>query len=230
MVRLGGDEFAIIISHLDHAHQASTLAQRVIDAVGQPLDLGGVLVTVGVSIGIALAPTNGDAPEVLFKNADLALYRAKAAARNSYCFYEAGMDAAVETRMQLELEMREAVMCGGFALHYQPVLRLADHKLVGFEALMRWPHPTRGMIAPDAFIPLAEETGLIVPLGSWALHEACREAASWPEDRESCRQRLGRTVPAAWVGRERPVGPCCFGARAASARAGDHRERACPRR
>ena len=182
VVRLGGDEFAIIVSHLDHAHEASKLAQRVIDAVGQPLDLGGVLVTVGISIGIAIAPTNGGAPDLLFKNADLALYRAKAAARNSYCFYEASMDAAVETRMQLELEMREAVMCGGFALHYQPVLRLADHRIVGFEALMRWPHPTRGMIAPDNFIPLAEETGLIVPLGSWALQEACREAACWPDD------------------------------------------------
>jgi diguanylate cyclase (GGDEF)-like protein/PAS domain S-box-containing protein len=182
VVRLGGDEFAIIISHLDHAHQASKLAQRVIEAVGQPLDVGGVLVTVGVSIGIALAPTNGDAPEVLLKNADLALYRAKGGARNSYCFYEAGMDTAAESRMQLELEMREAVMCGSFALHYQPVLRLADHKIVGFEALLRWLHPTRGMIAPDAFIPLAEETGLIVPLGSWALHEACREAGFWPED------------------------------------------------
>ena len=181
VVRLGGDEFAIIVSHLDHAHEASTLAQRVIDAVGQPLDLGGVLVTVGVSVGIALAPANGEAPEVLFKNADLALYRAKATARNSYRFYEAGMDTAVETQMQLELEMREAILCGGFALHYQPVLRLVDHTIVGFEALMRWPHSTRGMIAPDAFIPLAEETGLIVPLGSWALQEACREAACWPE-------------------------------------------------
>ena len=181
VVRLGGDEFAIIVSHLDHAHEASILAQRVIDAVGQPLDLGGVLVTVGVSVGIALAPANGEAPEVLFKNADLALYRAKATARNSYRFYEAGMDTAVETRMQLELEMREAIMCGGFALHYQPVLRLVDHTIVGFEALMRWPHSTRGMIAPDAFIPLAEETGLIVPLGSWALQEACREAACWPD-------------------------------------------------
>jgi diguanylate cyclase (GGDEF)-like protein/PAS domain S-box-containing protein len=181
VLRLGGDEFAVIVSHLDHAHQASALAQRVIDAVGQPLDLGGVLVTVGVSIGIALAPVNGEAPEVLFKNADLALYRAKAEARNGYRFYEAGMDAVIENRMQLELEMREAVMCGGFALHYQPVLCLADHKIVGFEALMRWPHATRGMIAPDAFIPLAEETGLIIPLGSWALQEACREAVSWPE-------------------------------------------------
>lgn len=159
MVRLGGDEFAIIISHLDHAHDASALAQRVIDAVGQPLDLGGHLVTVGVSIGIAVASANGDAPEALFKNADLALYRAKASARNCYRFYEAGMDAAVEARMQLEFEMREAVMCGSFALHYQPVLRLADHKLVGFEALMRWPHRTRGMIPPGTFIPLAEETG-----------------------------------------------------------------------
>ena len=181
VVRLGGDEFAIIVSHLDHAHQASMLAQRVIEAVGQPLDLGGHFVTVGVSIGIALAPPNGEAPDALFKNADLALYRAKASARNTYCFYEAGMDAAVESRMQLEFEMREAVMCGSFALHYQPVLHLTDDRIVGFEALMRWPHPTRGMIAPDQFIPLAEETGLIVPLGAWALHEACREAASWPD-------------------------------------------------
>ncbi|WHQ70090.1 sensor domain-containing phosphodiesterase [Methylorubrum extorquens] len=180
VVRLGGDEFAIIVPHLDHPHQASKLAERLIDAVGQPLDLGGHLVTVGTSIGIALAPGNGGTPETLFKNADIALYRAKAAARNNYCFYEAGMDAAVETRMRLELEMREAVMCDGFALHYQPVLRLSEDRIIGFEALMRWPHPTRGMIAPDEFIPLAEESGLIVPLGSWALHEACSEAASWP--------------------------------------------------
>ncbi|WP_348645328.1 EAL domain-containing protein [Methylobacterium sp. BTF04] len=182
VVRLGGDEFAIIISHLDHAHDASALAQRVIDAVGQPLDLNGHLVTVGVSIGIAVASANGNLPDALLKNADLALYRAKASARNCYRFYEAGMDAAVEARMQLEFEMREAVMCGGFALHYQPVLRLADHRIVGFEALMRWPHPTRGMIPPSTFIPLAEETGMIIPLGSWALQEACREAASWPND------------------------------------------------
>jgi diguanylate cyclase (GGDEF)-like protein/PAS domain S-box-containing protein len=182
VVRLGGDEFAIIISHLDHAHDASTLALRVIDAVGQPLDLGGHLVTVGISIGIAVASANDVAPEALFKNADLALYRAKASARNSYRFYEAGMDAAVEARMQLEFEMREAVMCGSFTLHYQPVMRLADHKTVGFEALMRWPHRTRGMIPPGTFIPLAEETGVIIPLGSWALQEACREAAPWPDD------------------------------------------------
>ncbi|WP_081739563.1 EAL domain-containing protein [Methylobacterium sp. 10] len=180
VARLGGDEFALIISHVDHVHHVSSLAQSLIDAVGQPLDLGGVLVTVGISIGIALAPANGDMPEILLKNANLALHRAKAAARTSYRFYEAGMDAAIETRMQLELEMREAILCGSFAMHYQPVLRLSDHRIVGFEALMRWPHPTRGMIAPGAFIPLAEETGLIMSLGSWALHEACREAASWP--------------------------------------------------
>lgn len=182
VVRLGGDEFAIITSHFEHAHQASMLAQRVIDAVGQPLDLGGNLVTVGVSIGIALAPTDGDAAATLFKNADLALYRAKASTGNTYCFYEAGMDAAVQTRMQLEFEMRQAIMCGSFALHYQPIMHLAGDRIVGFEALMRWPHPTRGMIAPGEFIPLAEETGLIVPLGDWALQEACREAASWPDD------------------------------------------------
>ena len=182
VVRIGGDEFAIIVSHLDHVHQASKLAQRVIDAVDQPLDLGGHFVTVGVSIGIALAPADGDASETLFKNADLALHRAKATARSSYSFYEFGMDATVEARMQLELEMREAVMCGAFALHYQPVLNLAEHRIVGFEALMRWPHPTRGMIPPDIFIPLTEESGMIVPLGSWALQTACREAASWPNE------------------------------------------------
>ncbi len=182
VVRLGGDEFAIITSHFEHAHQVSMLAQRVIDAVGQPLDLGGTLVTVGVSIGIALAPTDGDDAAALFKNADLALYRAKASTGNTYRFYEAGMDAAVQTRMQLEFEMRQAIMCGSFALHYQPVMHLAEDRIVGFEALMRWPHPTRGMIAPGEFIPLAEETGLIVPLGAWALQEACREAASWPDD------------------------------------------------
>jgi diguanylate cyclase (GGDEF)-like protein/PAS domain S-box-containing protein len=182
VVRLGGDEFAIIVSHLDSVNQSRELAQRVIEAIGQPHDLGGRVVTVGVSIGIALAPTSADTPDNLLKNADLALYRAKATARNSYRFYEADMDAAFETRMQLELEMREAVQYGGFALHYQPVLRLSDDRIVGFEALMRWLHPSRGMIAPDTFIPLAEETGLIVTLGSWALQEACREAVSWPDD------------------------------------------------
>ena len=182
VVRLGGDEFAIIVPCVNHPRVARKLAQRVIDAVGQPLNLAGRLVTVGVSIGIALAPTDGDAPEVLFKNADLALNRTKFASRNSYSFYEPSMDAILEARMQLELEMREAIIREMFELYYQPIVRLADQKLVGFEALMRWPHPKHGMTSPKEFVPLAEETGLIVPLGSWALHQACREAVSWPSD------------------------------------------------
>jgi diguanylate cyclase (GGDEF)-like protein/PAS domain S-box-containing protein len=180
VVRLGGDEFAIIVPHVEHVHEVSLLAQRVIDAVGEPLDLDGHLASVGISIGIAIAPENSDTTDTLFKNADLALYRAKSAAGNTYRFYEPDMDAAVAARMRMEVDMREAIVCGGFALHYQPVMDIASGRIAGFEALMRWPHATKGMIVPGEFIPLAEETGLVVPLGDWALREACREAASWP--------------------------------------------------
>ncbi len=118
----------------------------------------------------------------MFKNADIALYRAKAAGRNTYSFYEPGLDTAVAERNLLERDLRQAIQHGGFVLHYQPVLNLASGELSGFEALVRWQHPTRGLISPAEFIPLAEETGLIVALGEWALRDACREAASWPSD------------------------------------------------
>ena len=180
VARLGGDEFAIILAQSDDPKTASLVAQSVIEAVGQPIDLDGNVASVGASIGIALGPRDGDDADTLFKNADIALYRAKAAGRNTYSFYEPGMDAAVAARNQLERDLRDAIRQGGFVLHYQPIVNLASGEVGGFEALLRWQHPTRGMISPAEFIPVAEETGTIVAIGEWALQEACREAAAWP--------------------------------------------------
>jgi len=181
VARLGGDEFAIILGRLEHLQEASVLAQRVIETVGQSADLDGRPTNVGISIGIAAGPVDGTNANDLFKHADLALYRAKMAGRNTYRFYEAGMDAAIAARNLLQLDMREALNQRGFVLHYQPIINLASNVTAGFEALLRWHHPARGEISPAEFIPLAEETGLIVSLGDWALREACRDAASWPD-------------------------------------------------
>ena len=190
VARLGGDEFALILNHSDGPQNAGLVAQRVIEAVGQPVELDGHLIQVGVSIGIALGPQDHAGPlgpdpagadaDILFKNADIALYRAKASGRNTYSFYEPGMDAQVTSRNLLECDLRTALRQGGITLHYQPVVQVAGEVTGGFEALLRWQHPTRGPISPGEFIPLAEETGLIVPLGTFALYEACREASAWP--------------------------------------------------
>ncbi|MFD1300207.1 EAL domain-containing protein [Methylobacterium marchantiae] len=179
--RLGGDEFGIILGNLDRIDEAVAIARRAIDAIAQPIKLNGHLANIGISIGIAHAPVDGLEADPLLRHADLALYRAKAAGRNTVRVYEASMDAAIEDRIQLEFELREAVLRHDLTLHYQPVVDLATDTVSGFEALMRWSHPTRGMIPPSTFIEIAEETGLIVDLGKWALREACREAASWPQ-------------------------------------------------
>lgn len=182
VARLGGDEFAIIVSRVDGPQCASLVAQRVIDAVGQPVDIDEQSASVGVSIGIALGTHDSPDVESVFKNADIALYCAKAAGRNSYSFHESGVGAAVAKRSLLKRDLRDAVHRGGFVLHYQPIVNLAEEKVSGFEALLRWQHPTRGAISPAEFIPLAEEIGLFVALGEWAIREACQEAASWNED------------------------------------------------
>ena len=182
VARLGGDEFAVIVPHLHGPRDASALAQRIVDGIGQPIDIDGRLMTIGVSIGITIAPGDGTESSGLLKNADVALYRSKAAGRNTYHFYEIGMDAVIADRNRLEFDLREAVIGGGLSLNYQPVMNVADGTVCGFEALMRWRHGSRGMVSPVDFIPLAEETGLIVPLGIWALREACREATAWPGD------------------------------------------------
>ncbi|MBB2960988.1 EAL domain-containing protein [Methylobacterium sp. R2-1] len=182
VARLGGDEFAIIMPGRGEPRRIASVARRLIETVGQPIDLDGRATTVGVSIGVAIWPRHGDSADTLFKNADIALYRAKDSGRNTFRFYESGMDLAVATRNLLEIDMRESIRSGGFALHYQPIFGLTDGAPKGFEALLRWEHPVHGPVSPGDFIPLAEETGLITQLGAWALHEACREAAAWPGD------------------------------------------------
>jgi diguanylate cyclase (GGDEF)-like protein/PAS domain S-box-containing protein len=181
LARLGGDEFAIIQEGGSSQHEgAIALALRIIDAISQPFDLDGHEASIGTSIGIALAPENGVEPEELLKSADLALYDAKASGRNDFRLYHPNMLEVAHTQQSAESELRNAVARQEFELHYQPVVNVKTGKLCGVEALIRWRHPVKGLIAPDQFIPLAESTGLIVPLGDWVLQRACADAAPWP--------------------------------------------------
>jgi len=182
VARLGGDEFAIIQTGIEQTADVMTLISRIQQTVRQPLDFGGHHVITDTSIGIAMAPADGDEADRLLKNADLALYAAKANGRGTYQFFEPRMDAHAKARRALEFDLREAIMCGGFELHYQPIVDVRLDTVVGYEALLRWIHPVRGTVPPSEFIPLAEETGLINQLGEWVLSTACREAANWPHD------------------------------------------------
>jgi diguanylate cyclase (GGDEF)-like protein len=180
VARLGGDEFAVIQTGPRQPRDATSLAQRLIAELALPFDLEGQQVVIGASVGIALAPEDGEDPDTLLKNADLALYRAKAEGRGTYRFFEADMNARVQARRALELDLRRALSANEFELFYQPVVALKTRRLRGFEALLRWRHPTRGLVSPGEFIPLAEEIGLVIPLGDWVLRRACAEAAGWP--------------------------------------------------
>jgi diguanylate cyclase (GGDEF)-like protein/PAS domain S-box-containing protein len=182
VARLGGDEFAIIQSDLETQESAALLARRIVDALCVPFELDGHQVTIGASIGIAFADGNGEASVQLMRNADIALYRAKEDGRRTYCIYSPDLKARVLARSTLEQELRDAYARGEFELFYQPLVGLATGAINGFEALLRWNHPTRGVVAPGAFIGLAEEIGLIVPLGEWVLRQACLEAMHWPDD------------------------------------------------
>ncbi len=180
VARLGGDEFAIV-QFCDGCEPSAVpaLASQIVEVVAAPYEIEGHQLVIGVSIGISLAPEDGDNPDQLLKNADLALYRAKADGRSTYRFFEAGMDARAQARRVLELDLRLALQRDEFEVHYQPIRDIATGGIVVCEALVRWRHPERGLIAPNQFIPIAEETGLIVKLGDWVLRTACRDAARW---------------------------------------------------
>jgi diguanylate cyclase (GGDEF)-like protein len=180
IARLGGDEFGIVITDLTDAEYATSLAWRLSDAVNQPIDLNGQRVNISVSIGIATS-TNGDTTsDRLLKDADLALYRAKADGRATFRFFEAEMDARAQERRMLEMDLRHAVAKDQLELHYQAQVDIFSSEIMGFEALVRWNRPGSGMVSPANFIPLAEETGIIMGLGEWVLRRACKDAAGWP--------------------------------------------------
>jgi diguanylate cyclase (GGDEF)-like protein len=181
LARLGGDEFAIIQEGgADQQQGATALALRIIEAITRPFDLNGHEANVGISIGIALAPVHGIESEELLRGADLALYDAKANGRNDFRLFRPEMLEVAHTQKLAESELREAIAGEQFELFYQPVISAETRLLCGVEALVRWRHPVRGLIAPDQFIPLAESTGLIMPLGEWVLRRACADASLWP--------------------------------------------------
>ncbi|MBR0704218.1 EAL domain-containing protein [Bradyrhizobium diazoefficiens] len=182
VARLGGDEFAVVQIGRSEETAARSLARRLVEVISAPYEIDDHQIVIGVSIGISLSPQDGSDPDELLKNADLALYRAKADGRGTYRFFETGMDARAQARRLLEMDLRAALQRGEFEPYYQPIRDVVSGRVVAFEALLRWNHPHRGLIAPIDFIPLAEETGLIVQLGEFVLRSACIDAASWPDD------------------------------------------------
>ncbi len=180
--RLGGDEFKVVLPGKIDRNDLANLAQLIIENLSQPYSIEGHRVVIGASIGIALSPDDGVTSEALIRNADLALYAAKDGGRGRHHFYAADLHTDAEERRQLEQDLRDAITTGGLELHYQPVVHTTTEKITGFEALLRWTHPTLGPLSPAKFIPIAEDAGLIAPIGEWALRTACNALATWPED------------------------------------------------
>jgi diguanylate cyclase (GGDEF)-like protein len=182
VARLGGDEFAVVQTAVKHSEDITALVTRIYQSIREPRECLGHLMTTDASIGIAVASRDHIDVEQLLTNADLAMYSAKAAGRRTYRFFEPEMDVRVKARHSLEIDLRQAIIDGGFEVYYQPIVNLQSDRISGCEALLRWHHPQRGMISPAEFIPVAEETGLINQLGEWVLTTACIEAATWPDN------------------------------------------------
>jgi len=180
IARLGGDEFGILQTEVKDPRDSAALAQRIFDAISEPFDLGDCQIFASISIGIALCPQDAKDRNGIMNLADLALYRSKHEGRNRYSFFESRMGEHLRMRKTIEDELRQAILHDGLSVEYQPVVSCDNHKMVGVEALIRWNHPTHGFLPPESFVSLAEERGLIVPLGEWVLRRACREARNWP--------------------------------------------------
>ncbi len=182
VARLGGDEFAVLLNSCDTQVDAEKLSRQLIDVISLPLEISGHQLAIGTSIGIALASTDGADVDTLMKNADLALYKAKKEGRGTFRFFEAEMNSRAQARRIIEMDLRAALANGELELYFQPLFDLTRNEFSAFEALLRWNHPTQGQIQPVEFIPIAEDTGLIVPIGEWVIHEACRIAQSWTRE------------------------------------------------
>jgi diguanylate cyclase (GGDEF)-like protein/PAS domain S-box-containing protein len=177
--RVSGDEFGVVLSGVARIDDAAIVAQKILGALAEPFDLEGNEAYVTASIGISVFPADGEDAEMLLKNADLAMYRAKEMTRNAYCFFTAEMNRRAVAKLQLNTDLRRAIERGEFVLHYQPKVELREGRLLGAESLLRWNHPSRGMVLPDEFIPALEDSGLILPVGEWALREACAQLRRW---------------------------------------------------
>jgi diguanylate cyclase len=180
LARFGGDEFAIIQTGLRAPLDADALARRILDELTHPFEINATPISIGVSIGIALAPDNGTAREDLMRLADTALYQAKSEGRNRFRFFARQMDETIRMRKTVEEDLRQAIDQDGLCLHYQPIFSADGQTIVGLEALVRWPHAKQGLISPARFISIAEERGLVIPLGEWVLRRACRDGQRWP--------------------------------------------------
>src|SRR5690606_670266 len=177
--RLGGDEFVVLLADIGGVDQAAHVANAVMKAVSRPIEVAGQALTLSASIGVAICPTDGGDVDTLMHHADVAMYHAKHNGRNSFRFFSPEMNARVVERGELEKRLRQALERGEFVLEYQPELDVGTGKVSGMEALIRWRHPERGLLLPHAFLPAAEECGLIVPIGGWVLEEACAQARAW---------------------------------------------------